>query len=86
MNDENGNDSAEKNDSPGRSLSPDERVRLRKFMELIDTPEKLAILEEIMESYSHSRWLVIATWKMAKYGAGISAAILAYKQLPGLLK
>jgi hypothetical protein len=86
MNDRVENDSSDKNDSPGRSLSPDERVRLRKFMELIDTPEKLAILEEIMESYAHSRWVVVASMKLAKYGVGISAAILAYKQLPGLLK
>tara|TARA_R110000868_G_scaffold30181_3_gene111964 strand:+ start:897 stop:1154 length:258 start_codon:yes stop_codon:yes gene_type:complete len=79
-------DSGSHNDAPGRALTPDERVRLREFLKIIDTPEKLKVLDEIVGSYTHSRWALVAMMKLAKYVAAITAGIVAYKQLPGLLK
>jgi len=57
-------------DEPGKPLTPAERIAIR----------------EIIDQYQHSRWLFLFTMKVAKYLAAIAAGIVAYKQLPGLLK
>ena len=57
-------------DNPGQPLTPKEREDLR----------------EMLDSYKHSRWLVVFSMKLAKWIAAITAGIIAYKQLPGLLK
>jgi len=57
-------------DDPGKPLTPAERKLLR----------------EMLDNYEHSRWLFLFSMKVAKWLAAIAAAIVAYKQLPGLLK
>ncbi len=57
-------------DEPGRPLTPAERVAIR----------------EIIDNYQHSRWLFLLSMKVAKWLAVITGGIIAYKQLPGLLK
>lgn len=57
-------------EDPGKPLTPSERKALR----------------EIIDNYEHSRWLFLFTMKIAKWIAAITAGIVAYKQLPGLLK
>ena len=63
-------DGMNKDDEPGKPLTPAERVAIR----------------EIIDQYQHSRWLFLFTMKVAKWVAAIAAGIVAYKQLPGLLK
>ena len=50
------------------------------------TPVERKLLREMLDNYEHSRWLFLFTMKVAKWIAAIAAGILAYKQLPGLLK
>ena len=57
-------------DDPGRTLTPKEREAIR----------------EMLGQYNHSRWLFLFTMKVAKWLAAITAGVVAYKQLPGLLK
>jgi hypothetical protein len=63
-------DGTDKDEEEGRPLSPLERKLLR----------------EMLDNYNHSRWLFVFTLKVAKWLAAIVAAIVAYKQLPALLK
>ena len=57
-------------DDPGRNFTSAERKMIR----------------EMLDNYGHSRWLFLFTLKVAKWLAAIAAGIVAYKQLPGLLK
>ena len=50
------------------------------------TPAERKLLREMLDNYEHSRWLFLFTMKVAKWLAAIAAGIIAYKQLPGLLK
>ena len=50
------------------------------------TPAERKMIREMLDNYDHSRWLFLFTMKVAKWLAAIAAGILAYKQLPGLLK
>jgi hypothetical protein len=50
------------------------------------TPAERKILRDMLDNYAHSRWLFLFTMKVAKWLAAIAAGIIAYKQLPGLLK
>ena len=50
------------------------------------TPAERKLLREMLDNYEHSRWLFMFTMKVAKWLAAIAAGIIAYKQLPGLLK
>jgi len=63
-------DGTDQDDEAGRPLTPAERKLLR----------------EMLDNYEHSRWLFMFTMKVAKWLAAIAAGIIAYKQLPGLLK
>jgi len=63
-------DGSDKDDEQGRPLTPAERKLLR----------------DMLDNYQHSRWLFLFTMKVAKWLAAIAAGIIAYKQLPGLLK
>jgi len=67
-------------DDPGRPLTPDERKNFRAFV------QKHAVILEMVDNYEHSRWLFMFTMKVAKWVAVVTAGIVAYKQLPALLK
>jgi hypothetical protein len=61
-------DEPEKDDDLKRPFSPSERQMLR----------------ELMENYSHSRWLFLATIKTAKFVGAIIALVAAYKAAIGI--
>lgn len=63
-------DETDKDDDAGRPFTPHERK----------------VMREMLDNYEHSRWLFLFTMKVAKWLAAIAAGIIAYKQLPGLLK
>lgn len=50
------------------------------------TPSERKLMREMLDNYEHSRWLFLFTMKVAKWLAAIAAGIIAYKQLPGILK
>lgn len=45
------------------------------------TPAERKMLREMLDNYSHSRWLFVFSMKVAKWLAVIAGGIIAYKQL-----
>lgn len=80
------NDSTDKEDDDGSPFTPSERKLNREFMRRFGDKAKQEQLAEMLDNYEHSRWLFMFTMKVAKWIAVIVGGIVAYKQLPGLLK